>query len=72
MYLYYHNCFTSASDAVVHGYCTSLKLQWLWVGILAGKALRERQFTLEGEARYVNVRSSVHRKEVYIGGIQIF
>ena len=35
-------------------------MQWQQVGILAGRALREGQCTLEGEAQYVNVQSSVH------------
>ena len=29
------------------------------------RALKERQCTLKGQARYVNVRGSVHCKEVY-------
>ena len=29
------------------------------------RALKERQCTLEGQARYVNVRGSVHWKGVY-------
>ena len=40
-------------------------MQWLWVGILASRALRETQCTLEGVAQYVNVRGSVHWEEVY-------
>ena len=52
-------------------------MHWLRVGILAGRALRERQFTLEREARYVNVQGSVHCEGVYsvgecILGLQIF
>ena len=35
-------------------------LQLLWVGMLAGKALRERQCTLKGGAWYVNVWGSVY------------
>ena len=38
---------------------------WLWVRISAGRALKERQYTLKGQARYVNVRGSVHWKGVY-------
>ena len=34
-------------------------MQWLQVGILAGRALRERQCTLEGEVCYLNVWGSV-------------
>ena len=30
-------------------------MQWLWVGILGGRALRKRQCTLEREAWQVNV-----------------
>ena len=56
MCLYCHNCYNSASDAVACGYCTGLEIQWVRVGILAGKALRERQCTLEGEAQYANVQ----------------
>ena len=37
---------------------------WLQVRISAGRALKERQCTLEGQARYVNVRGSVHWKGV--------
>ena len=32
------------------------------------RALKERQCTLEGQARYVNVRGSVHCKGVYTVG----
>ena len=42
-------------------------MQSLRGGILAGRALRERQCTLEGEAQYVNVQGSVQRKGVYTG-----
>ena len=38
---------------------------WLRVRISAGRALKERQCTLKGQARYVNVWSSVHWKGVY-------
>ena len=52
-------------------------MQWLWVGILAGRALKKRQCTLKGKAQYVNVRGSVHWEGVYrVGqytlGVQIF
>ena len=40
-------------------------MQWLWVRILAGRALKERQCTLQGEARYVNVWSSVQWEGVH-------
>ena len=43
---------------------------WLQVRILAGRALKERQCTLEGQARYVNVLGSVHWKGVYRVGIE--
>ena len=33
---------------------------WLRVRISAGRALKERQCTLKGQAWYVNVRGSVH------------
>ena len=45
--------------------CASLEMLWQQVGILAGRALGERQNTLEGEAQYVNVWGSVHWKGVY-------
>ena len=35
------------------------------MGILAGRAPRERQCTLEGEAQYVNVWGSVYWEGVY-------
>ena len=38
---------------------------WLRVRISAGRALKERQCTLKGQARYVNVWGSVHWKGVY-------
>ena len=38
-----------------------LEIPWLRVQILAGRALKERQCTLKGQAWYVNVRA------VYIG-----
>ena len=40
-------------------------MQRLQVRISAGRALKERQCTLEGQAWYVNVQGSVHWKEVY-------
>ena len=68
MCLYCHNCYNSASDNVVHRLCTYLEMQWLRVGMLAGRAVRERQFTLVGEGRYVNRQGSVHWKGVYSVG----
>ena len=59
MCLYCHNYYDTASDVVAHGEYTNLQIQRLRVGILAGRAVRERQCTLEGEARYVNVQGSV-------------
>ena len=59
--LYCHN---SASNAVAPGYRTGLEIQWLWVGILAGKALKQRHCTLEGKGRYVNVSGSLLWKGV--------
>ena len=53
--LYSHSCEKSVSDAVPHGQCNSLEMQWLWVGIFTGRVLRERQCTLEG-AWYVNIQ----------------
>ena len=38
---------------------------WLRVRISAGRALKERQCTLKGQAQYVNVWGSVHWKGVY-------
>ena len=43
-------------------------MQWLWVGILADRALRERQGTLEGHAQYVNVWGNVHWEGVHSVG----
>ena len=40
-------------------------MPWLWVSISAGRALKERQCTPKGQARYVNVQGSVHWKGVY-------
>ena len=45
--------------------------------VLAGRALTKRQCTLEGDTQFVNVRDSVHWKEVHrIGewtlGVQSF
>ena len=34
-------------------------MQWLLVRILAGRAIKERQCRLEGQAQYVNVCGSV-------------
>ena len=34
---------------------STLVLKWWQIGILAGQTLRDRQCTLEGRARYVNV-----------------
>ena len=46
-----------------------LEIPWLRVRISAGRALKERQCTLKGQAWYVNVRGSVHWKGVYrVGG----
>ena len=42
------------------------------VGILAGRAVRERQCTLEWQAWYVNVWSSIHSEEECTLGVQIF
>ena len=45
---------------------------WLWVGILAGKAIRERQCALEGEACYMNVQGSVQCGGVHTRGADFF
>ena len=42
-------------------------MQWLWTEILAGRALREGQCTLEEEGWYVNVLDSEHWEGVYRG-----
>ena len=42
-----------------------LEIPWLRVRTSAGRALKERQCTLKGQARYVNVWVSVHWKGVY-------
>ena len=53
-------------------------MQWSWVGILAGMALRERQCTLKKEARYVNAQGNVYWKgraqggKVDTGGVKFF
>ena len=44
-------------------------MQWLQVGISAGKALTQKQYTLEGGAQYVNVWDSEHLGRVY-GSVQ--
>ena len=72
MCLYCHNCNNIAKDAVVHGWCTSLEIQWLQNGILAGMALRERQCTLKGKAQYANVWVGVHWKGVDTRGVKFF
>ena len=41
------------------GLFACLKMQWIRIGILTGSALREREYRLEGKARYVNVQGSV-------------
>ena len=69
MCLYCHNF---ASDAGEHGKCTCLEMQWLWVEILAAKALRERQCALEGEARYINAWHGVPREGVCSGDANFF
>ena len=48
----------------------SAEMKWLWVGILAGSALKQRQCTLEGGAQNVKVldTSSVHWKGAYSVG----
>ena len=48
-----------------------LEIPWLQVQISAGRALKERQCTLKGQAWYVNVRGSVHWKGVYRVGDRI-
>ena len=42
----------------------TVEIPWLRVRISAGRALKERQCTLKGQAWYVNVRGSVHWKGV--------
>ena len=37
--------------------CAGFEIPWLRVRISAGRALKERQCTLKGQARYVNVRA---------------
>ena len=48
---------------------SALKCYGLQAGILAGRALREKQCTLEREARYMNVQDSVHWEGVYSVGV---
>ena len=48
-----------------NGSCAGLEMPWLRVRISAGKALKERQCTPKEQARYANVRGSVHWKGVY-------
>ena len=50
------------------GQSAGLEIPWLWVRISAGRALKERQCTLKGQAQYVNVRGNVHWKRVYTVG----
>ena len=45
---------------------------WLEVEIFAGRALRERQCTLEGEAPYVNVHSNVQCSRMHTGDANYF
>ena len=47
------------------------EIPWLRVRISAGRALKERQCTLKGQAWYVNVRGSVHWKGMYRVGDRI-
>ena len=42
----------------------TVEIPWLRVRISAGRALKERQCTLKGQAWYVNVQGSVHWKGV--------
>ena len=42
-------------------------MQWLLVGILAGRALKERQCTLQGKAHNVNIRGSILGGECTLG-----
>ena len=50
----------------------NLEMPWLQIDILAGKALTERQYILEGKAQYVNVWGGVHWKGVYwVGSIHL-
>ena len=49
------------------------QIPWLRVRISAGRALKERQCTLKGQAWYVNVRGSVHWKGMYrVGQVHKF
>ena len=43
-------------------------MQWLWVKILAHRALRQRQCTLEGTA-YVNIQVVYLEESVECGGV---
>ena len=49
----------------VQNFPHTMVVVWLRVRISAGRALKERQCTLKGQARYVNVWGSVHWKGVY-------
>ena len=40
-------------------------MQWLLIEILADRALKENQCTMEGEAQYVNIQGSVPCEGVY-------
>ena len=62
-------CYNSASDAVALGSCIGFETLWLQFGILAGRALTERQCTLEGEAQYVNYRVMCIEGNVQGGGV---
>ena len=68
MCLHYHNVIILQVTLWHMNSAPAMEIQWLQVRILAGRALRERQCTLEGEAGYVNVRGSVQWEEYSVGG----
>ena len=63
-----HNCYHFISDTVGHELGNSLKMQWLQVGILAGRTLRQRHCTLEYYVRYCNLCNRKQRRLSFFSG----
>ena len=64
-----HNCYNSVMLWLVD---SALEMQKLRVGILAGRALKERQCMLEGQAQFVNLQGSVQCGGVHTGSAIFF
>ena len=61
---------TSAKfSPVSYQVCAGLEIPWLRVRISAGRALKERQCTLKGHARYVNAGQCTLERIVQPGSI---